>query len=157
MAPKQKAFSGQEDYLKRNVHDDLLELFPHSTVETVEVKRLTTLNPRLKIADGLYEKGNWVRDAMTSQTGLVLFKKWFSERNLFAPHANIWNFDLGKLVVPSVFMDYDLLEAIAKNYDQTLRVIRRDDGEILITISPEEIREVFNLGPFTRHHVPIDL
>ena len=58
MAPKQKVFSGQEDYLKRNVHDDLLELFPHSTVEIVEVKRLTALNPRLKIADGLYDKGN---------------------------------------------------------------------------------------------------
>ena len=89
MAPKQKVFSGQENYLKMNVHDDLLELFPHSIVETVEVKRLIALNPRLKIADGLYDKGNWVRDAITSQTGLVLFKKWFSERNPFAPHANI--------------------------------------------------------------------
>ena len=89
MAPKQKVFSGQGNYLKRNVHDDFLELFPRSTVETIEVKRLTALNPRLKIADGLYEKGNWVRDAITSQTGLVLFKKWFSERNLFSLHANI--------------------------------------------------------------------
>ena len=75
--------------MDRNVHDDLLELLPSSTIETVKVKRLTSLNPRLKIADGLYDKGNWVRDATTSQTGLVLFKKWFLERNLFAPHANI--------------------------------------------------------------------
>ena len=71
----------------------MLELFPRSTIETVEFKRLTALNHRLKIVDGLYDKGNWVRDAITSQIGLVLFKKWFSERNLFAPHANIWNFD----------------------------------------------------------------
>lgn len=60
-------------------------------------------------------------------------------------------------MVPSVFMDYDLLEAIAKNYDQTLRVVRRDDGEILITISPKEIRKVFNLGHVTDYHVPMSL
>ena len=113
--PPKKVFFGQEDYLARNIHDDLLELLPKSTNETVKVKKLTSLNPRLKIVDGLYDKGNCVRDAKTSQTGFSLFKKWFSERNLFAPHANIWNFDLGQLVVPSVFMDYDLLEVVAKN------------------------------------------
>ena len=52
-------------------------------------------------------------------------------------------------MVPSVFMDYDLLEAMEKNYDQAIRVVRRIDGEILITIILEEIREVFNLGPLT--------
>lgn len=60
-------------------------------------------------------------------------------------------------MVPIVFMDYDLLEAIAKNYDQALRVVRRADGEILITVSPKESREIFSLGPITDYHVPIDL
>lgn len=143
--------------MARNIHDDLLELLPESTNETMKVKKLTSLNPRLKIADGLYDKGNWVRDANTSQTGLSLFKKWFAERNLFAPHADIWNFDLGKLVVPSVFMDFDLLKAVAKNYDQAVRVVRRVDGVPLLTISPEEIQEVFGLEPLTDYHVPIDL
>ena len=155
--PPKKPFSGQVNYMDRNVHDDLLELLPESTTEPAQVKRLTSLDPRLRIADGLYDKGNWVRDATTTQTGLVLFKKWFSERKLFAPHANIWNFDLGKLVVPSVFMDYDLLEAIAKKYDQAIRVIRRTDGMPLISISPEEIREVFQLEPLSDYHVPINL
>ena len=136
MSPK-KGLLDQLNYLDRNVHDDLLELMPESTVETVQVKRLNSLNPRLRIADGLYDKGNWVKDAQTSQTGLNLFKKRFTERKLFAPHANKWNFDLRKLVVPSVFMDYDLLEAMAKNYDQATRVVRRVDSEILITISLE--------------------
>ena len=54
-------------------------------------------------------------------------------------------------------MDYDLLEAMAKNYDQATRVVRRIDGEILITISPKEIKKVFHLGPLTNYHVPIDL
>ena len=60
-------------------------------------------------------------------------------------------------MVPSVFMDYDLLEAMEKIYDQASRVVRRIDGEILSTISPEEIREVSHLGPRANYHVPIDL
>ncbi len=48
-------------------------------------------------------------------------------------------------MVPSVIMDYDLVEAMEKNYDQAIRVVRRVDGEILITISPKEIRQVFSL------------
>ena len=60
-------------------------------------------------------------------------------------------------MVPSVFMDYDLLEAIAKNYDQTIRVVRRIDGVPLIKISPDEIREVFRLEPLADFHVPINL
>ena len=45
-----------------------------------------------------------------------------------------------------MFMDYNLLEAIARNYDQAIRVVRRTDGVPLIKISPDEIREVFSLG-----------
>ena len=56
--PPKKVSSGQEDYLARNIHDDLLELLLESTTETVQVKKLTSLNPKLKIADGLYDKGN---------------------------------------------------------------------------------------------------
>ena len=58
--PPKKGFSGHKNYLDRNVRDDLLELLPESTVETAQVKRLTSLNPRLKVVDGLYDKGNWV-------------------------------------------------------------------------------------------------
>ena len=75
--PPKKLFSRQRDYQARNVHDDLLELLAESTTETIQDKKLTSLNPRLGIEDGLYDKGNWVRDAMTTQTGLVLFEKWF--------------------------------------------------------------------------------
>ena len=64
--PPKKGFLGQKNYLDRNVHDDLLELFPESTIEIAQVKRLTSLNHRLKVADRLYDKGNWVQDAQTS-------------------------------------------------------------------------------------------
>lgn len=62
--PPQKAFFGQVNYMNRN--DDLLELFSESTTEPTQVNRLTSLDPMLRIADGLYDKGNWVRDATTT-------------------------------------------------------------------------------------------
>ena len=54
-------------------------------------------------------------------------------------------------------MDYDFLEAISKNYDQAIRVVRRKDGVPLVLITPEEIREVFHLEPLSNYHVPINL
>ena len=57
--------------MNRNVHDDLLELLSESTTEPTQVKRLTSLDPRLRIADGLYDKGNWL--GMQRLHKLVLF------------------------------------------------------------------------------------
>ena len=47
--PPKKGFLGQAG----NMHKDLFELLPVSTVETMQVKRL-------RIADGLYDENNWV-------------------------------------------------------------------------------------------------
>ena len=96
------------------------------------MKKIIPVNRKLRIVDGIYDKGNFFRDATTSKKGLHLFKKWFSKRKLFTPHGNIWNFDLRKLVVPSVFMDSDLLMAITQNYDPTAKIVRRIDGECLV-------------------------
>ena len=59
--PPQKGFLGQENYLDRNVCNDFLELVPQSTIEIVQDKKLTPLNPRLWIVEGLFDKSNWVR------------------------------------------------------------------------------------------------
>ena len=75
--PPNKAFSGQVNYMNRNVHDDLLELLLESTTKPAQVKRLTSLDPRLRIVDGLYDKGNWVRDATTDQSGLFFLENGF--------------------------------------------------------------------------------
>ena len=50
-----------------------------------------------------------------------------------------------------------MLEDIAKNYNQAIRVVRRNDGVPLVSISPEEIREVFHLEPLLDFDVPINL
>ena len=60
-------------------------------------------------------------------------------------------------MVPSVFMDSSLLMAIAKIYDPKVSVVIRIDGECLITISPEEIRDFFGLEPLSDYHIPIEL
>ena len=69
--PPKKGFLGQV----RSIRDDLFELFPRSTVEIMQVKKLTSLNPRLRTADRLYDKNNWVQDVQTALIGLNLFKK----------------------------------------------------------------------------------
>ena len=56
--PPKKAFSRQVNYMDRNVHDDLIELLLELATEPAQVKRLISLNPRLNIVYGLYDKGN---------------------------------------------------------------------------------------------------
>ena len=75
---------------------------------------------------------------------------------MFAPHENIWKFDLGKLVVPRVFMDLELLTTIAQNYNPIERIVKRVHGECLIRINVEEIKEVFGLEAITDYHEFID-
>ena len=109
---------------------------------------------------GLLDKSNWVWDANISQTGLNLFKKWFAERKLFSPHASIWSFDREKLVIPSVFMDYDFLETVVKSYDQATKVVRREKDELgktrtLLAITSFS-KEIFKKAYFNSRAVEID-
>lgn len=46
--------------------------------------------------------------------GLGLFRVGFGQRKSPALINSIWELDVGKLVVPRVFMDVDLLTQIAK-------------------------------------------
>lgn len=98
-----------------------------------------------------------MRDAETSTSGLELFRKWFSERKHDAPLSNVWQFDIGKLIVPRVFFDDDLLTMIAKRYDPVLRVVKNHAGENLFSVTLEVIREVFMLDPNHTLHEKIDL
>ena len=55
---------------------------------------------------------------------------WFVERKLCVPYSNIWNFDRGKLVILSVFIEYYLLETIVKGNSQATKVVRRIRSEL---------------------------
>ena len=101
--PPRRNFSGKADYMQRNLHDDLLEQLRNSTNDVVKGRELLLKNPRMMLGQGLCHIENLLKDVDTSVGGMDLFKRWFSQRNQGTPMSNIWNFDVGKLVVPSVF------------------------------------------------------
>lgn len=46
-------------------------------------------------------------------TGVDMFILWYGHRNLQSPFSSAWQYYLGKLVVPNVFVDVDLLKEVA--------------------------------------------
>lgn len=54
-------------------------------------------------------------------------------------------------------MDVYLLKAIANKYDLVSRVIRVNEGEILLTIRREEFHEIFDLYEPSANLVQVDL
>ena len=61
--PTWKYFTGQADYMKHSIHDDFLEQFPLSVHEITKGRGLIPKNSRELVAEGFYDKANWVRDA----------------------------------------------------------------------------------------------
>ena len=53
---------------------------------------------------------------------------------------------MGKLVVPSVFWDVDLLVTLTKRYDPLTRIVSNFVGDHLFAVSPSVIRDVFGLS-----------
>ena len=111
----------------------------------------------MAIVEGFYDKANWVRDAQVSMGGLELFKKWFSEQKLDTPMSNVWEFDIGKLTVPTIFFDSDLLVDLAKKYDPITGWVKNHAGVNLLRVCPELFSEVFNLNPNHAVHENIDM
>lgn len=107
------------------------------------------------MVDGLYDIGNYIRDAKIGFlnvsgtfdfTRLTLFIVGFSQRNTPVPACNVWENDVGKLVVPDVFLDADQMIEVAKNYDPITKEIRCVRGQKLLIISAEEIKTIFRLS-----------
>lgn len=63
---------------------------------------------------------------------------------------------MGKLIVPGVFMDIDLLTLIAQNYDPVAKCIRNTKGSALIEINDDEFRKVFKLSEVSNYLEPIN-
>lgn len=108
------------------------------------MKELVPKSPRLRIGDGLYDKGYWLRDAQIGMTGLGLCRVGFGQRNSSTPINNIWELDVGNLVVPGVFMNVDLLTQIAKNCDPITKTVRNLNGGTLIEINDDEFWKSFS-------------
>lgn len=61
------------------------------------------------------------------------------------PISNPWSSGLGKLMVPNVFVNIDLLKLMVKNYDAAKRCILLLDGTGFISFTVAMIQEVFGL------------
>lgn len=53
--------------------------------------------------------------------------------------------DMGKLVVPNVYVDVDLVKDIIAKYDPVYKIVRACNGAQVIKITKEEITKVFKL------------
>ena len=153
MAPT-KQHSGHIDYMQRNLYDDFLDQFSKSTNDK---NRGLVLMRGTALGEGLRYRTYNIADARVPMTGLELFRRWYGQRNAPHPFSNGWRYDMGKLVVPNVFLDVDLLLAVAARYDPVTRVIRDNDGEVLLNVNADVIRRVFDLSENGSLLVQIDL
>lgn len=99
------------------------------------------------VGKGFYDKENWLKDEKVSTGGLELFRKWFVQRKLDTPITNVWEFNIGKLIVLGFLFDDDLLVDMLKKYDPITRVVKNHVGDNLFRVSLDLIREVFKLNP----------
>lgn len=60
-------------------------------------------------------------------------------------HTNPWMRNLGKLIMPEVYMDVDLINALVNAYNPTTWSFHRKDMSILYTLSKNAFVKAFDL------------
>jgi len=93
----------------------------------------------------LEEKCKYLRNIWTPIKAYELFKFHYNRRFRNSPVSNPWHLNLGKLVVPDVFLNVELLQLLAKQYNPSLKAICNPQGEPIIHLLKNEIYEVFDL------------
>lgn len=99
----------------------------------------------MQVFEGLIDKNNSIKYARLPYIGWELLYSWFKNINLGIAVGNPLNCDLGKLTVPNVYMDVDLLKVVANNYDPVTRTIRNYDEKEMVKITKKEFSCVFKL------------
>lgn len=80
------------------------------------------------VKKGIVDKQCTIKDATLSYTRWSLLQGWFGNKNAHIPICNPWRLDMGKLIVPNMYLDIDLLKANVANYDPIVRVVRTHFG-----------------------------
>lgn len=62
------------------------------------------------------------------------------------PTSNPWFIDVGRLVVPNVFLEVDIIRVLAKIFEPVTKTIKRLDGPVLVDIKPLVIVEYYDLN-----------
>lgn len=65
---------------------------------------------------GFIDRQHAIKDATIPTTGWDMLKYWFGKDFTKVPTCNGWRLDMGKLVVPNVYLDIDLLKVVAPNF-----------------------------------------
>lgn len=116
------------------LNQDLLDQLPGSTPK-----------PKRSAEWKLEDNNSDVGYVYTTTRGYELFMFHYHRHEKPEPICNRWKLNLGKLVVPNIYVNVDLLKLLAQNYDSKKRAICDRNGKPCFFISREAISEVFNL------------
>ena len=72
--------------------------------------------------------------------GLKIFRWWYGIENEGCPLSNVWQYDLGKSIIPIIFKDVDLLLELVERYDHIIHEIIDIDGNVFLKIHAKSIR-----------------
>lgn len=85
------------------------------------------------------------RGAHTTDRGWGIFYNFYGNMDKSILVSNPWRLNLGKLVVPNIFVEPMLIRELAKNYHLQSMIVKTAIGHVLVDVSKEAIIECFDL------------
>lgn len=99
------------------------------------------------------DKYQVVGDIWTNIRGFELFLFHYQRRTNLEPICNPWRMNLGKIAIPNVFMDVELVKFLAKHYNSNLKAICDPQGKPFVQLSRIAIEEVFSFKDICDHPI----
>lgn len=115
---------------------DLIDQCPSSSLRSKKIRA---------DEEGLEDRFEDLGDIWIELRGYELFIYGSNRRVSPQPFNNLWRLNLGRLVVANVFMNVELMKALANNYDPKTRTIYNYMCEPILAITKEVIDTVFEL------------
>lgn len=122
---------------ERRLCQDLIDQLLGSVLKS---RRSIQLDPSANRFEDIYQD---IGDVWTNIQGYELFLFHYSRRTRHEPMCNPWKLNLGKIVVPNVFVNMDLFKLLAKHYNPNLKAICNLQGKPFVYLSKAALEEVF--------------
>lgn len=107
------------------------------------------------LIDKFIDKNGRCKDPIITKQGYALFKHTYRKAYIERLVFNIWNLGLGKLVMPNVFVNVEIIKQLAATYNPDTRFLFTLGGQSLLPLNRDQICKVFQLDPNAQ--LPIDL
>lgn len=91
------------------------------------------------------DKNEGLGDIRTPMRGFDIVLYHYRKKNMPRPICNPWTYKIGKLAVPNVFVNTNLMTALIKSYDLNTKTIKDAIGKILLPITRDFMSGVFDL------------